>query len=61
MKKEKSAGADGISAEVWKESEVVKQILYEFLQKVWYKEEKSVRKFRGVYFRYALQEQRIHK
>ena len=38
MKNGKATGADGIPAEVYKNSEVAKNVLFEFLQKVWNKE-----------------------
>ena len=38
MKNGKAAGADGIPAEVFKNSAVAKEILFEFLRKVWDKE-----------------------
>ena len=39
MKKEKSSGVHKIPAEVWTHSETVKDILFEFLQQIWRKEE----------------------
>ena len=39
MKNGKAPGMDEIPAEVWKNSKVAKEALFEFLQKVWSKEE----------------------
>ena len=39
LKNSKAPGADGIPVEVWKGSTVAKRALFEFLQKVWLKEE----------------------
>ena len=38
MKNNKTTGQDGIPAEVWKHSKVVKEELFTFLQQVWRKE-----------------------
>ena len=38
MKSNKATGQDGIPAEVWKHSKVVKDELFTFLQQVWCKE-----------------------
>ena len=42
MKKGKASGADGIPAEVWANSAIAKDVLFEFLQKIWRKEEVPV-------------------
>ena len=39
MKNNKASGADKIPAEVWAHSAVAKDILFEFLQQIWRKEE----------------------
>ena len=39
MKSGKAVGTDGIPVEVWKNSEVAKDALFEFLKMVWRKEE----------------------
>ena len=41
MKKSKTPGPDGIPAEVWQNSAVAREQLFQFLQKVWNKEEVS--------------------
>ena len=41
MKKSKAPGPDGIPAEVWQNSAVAREQLFQFLQKVWNKEEVS--------------------
>ena len=38
MKKAKAPGPDGIPAEVWQNSSVAREVLFDFLQKVWNKE-----------------------
>ena len=38
MKKAKAPGPDGIPAEVWQNSTVAREVLFDFLQKVWNKE-----------------------
>ena len=42
MKKNKSAGIDGVPAEVWQGSAVAKDCLFTFLSKIWQKEEVPV-------------------
>ena len=39
MRKAKATGPDNIPAEVWQHSKVAKEALFEFLQKVWQKEQ----------------------
>lgn len=39
LKNGKSPGADGIPVEVWKHSTGAREVLFEFLQDVWNKEE----------------------
>ena len=41
MRKNKAPGMDKIPAEVWRHSEVAKEELFLFLQKIWRKEEVS--------------------
>ena len=41
MKKGKASGADNIPTEVWANSATAKEMIFEFLQKIWRKEEVS--------------------
>ena len=41
MKKGKASGADNIPAEVWVNSAAAKDLIFEFLQKIWREEEVS--------------------
>ena len=39
MKKDKATGVDGVPAGVWANSDLAKEVIFEFLQKIWAKEQ----------------------
>ena len=54
MRKAKATGPDNIPAEVWQNSKVAQEALFEFLQQVWKKEQVPEELTGAKYIRYDL-------
>ena len=54
MKNEKAVGVDNIPTEVWTNSKVTKDVMFNFLNKVWKKEEVQ-EKFSDLHIHYDIQ------